>query len=248
MTDLQQPAQRHSEGSSIDSSDLYFRQVAVGEMANFAYLIGSLASREALVVDPAWSVDELLDSAADDDMNIVGALVTHYHQDHVGGKLFGREIEGVGRLLARNPVPLYVNEHEADGLRKVTGASESDIVRKSGGDVVELGRIRVRLLHTPGHTPGSQCFLVEEQGRPGSLISGDTLFLGSCGRVDLPGSDPEAMYRSLNQTLKQLPDETLLYPGHLYSSDPASTMGDQKATNPFLRVTSLDQFLMFMGA
>ena len=93
-----------------------------------------------------------------------------------------------------------------------------------------------------------ELFLVEEQGRPGSLISGDTLFLGSCGRVDLPGSDPEAMYRSLNQTLKQLPDETLLYPGHLYSSDPASTMGDQKATNPFLRVTSLDQFLMFMGA
>ncbi len=248
MTDLQKLAQRHSEGSSIDSSDLYFRQVAVGEMANFAYLIGSLTRREALVVDPAWSVDELLDSAAADDMNIVGALVTHYHQDHVGGKLFGREIEGVGRLLARNPVPLYVNEHEADGLRKVTGASESDIVRKSGGDVVELGQIRVRLLHTPGHTPGSQCFLVEEQGRPGSLISGDTLFLGSCGRVDLPGSDPEAMYRSLNQTLKQLPDETLLYPGHLYSSDPASTMGDQKATNPFLRVTSLDQFLMFMGA
>jgi hydroxyacylglutathione hydrolase len=234
--------------SSNDAGDLYFRQVAVGEMANFAYLIGSRASREALLVDPAWSVDELLDSAQADDMNVVGALVTHYHQDHVGGELFGHEIEGVGRLLERNPVPLYVNEHEADGLRKVTGASESDLERKSGGDVIELGQIRIRLLHTPGHTPGSQCFLVEEQGQPASLISGDTLFLGSCGRVDLPGSDPEAMYRSLNQTLKQLPDETLLYPGHLYSSDPASTMGDQKATNPFLRVTSLDQFLMFLGA
>jgi len=244
MTDAQRDPSEHS---SNDAGDLYFRQVAVGDMANFAYLIGSRASREALVVDPAWSVDELLDSAEADDMNVVGALVTHYHQDHVGGELFGHEIEGVGRLLERNPVPLYVNEHEADGLRKVTGASESDMVRKSGGDVIELGQIRVRLLHTPGHTPGSQCFLVEEQGRPGSLISGDTLFLGSCGRVDLPGSDPEAMYRSLNQTLKQLPDETLLYPGHLYSSDPASTMGDQKATNPYLRVTSLDQFLMFLG-
>ncbi len=245
MSDQQPAAQDSSQDSS---SDLYFRQVPVGEMANFAYLIGSLESREALVVDPAWSVDELLDSAEADGMNVVGALITHYHQDHVGGDLFGHEIEGVSRLLERNPVPLYVNEHEADGLRKVTGASDNDMVRKCGGDVIELGQIRVRLLHTPGHTPGSQCFLVEEQGRPGSLISGDTLFLGSCGRVDLPGSDPEAMYRSLNQTLKQLPDETLLFPVHLYSSDPASTMGDQKATNPFLRVTSLEQFLMFMGA
>jgi glyoxylase-like metal-dependent hydrolase (beta-lactamase superfamily II) len=228
--------------------DLYFRQVAVGEMANFAYLVGSHSARKALIVDPAWNVDGLLDLAEGDDMQVVGALVTHYHQDHVGGSLFGQEIEGVGRLLARNPVPLHVNEHEADGLRKVTGASESDLARQDGGDVIELGPIRVRLLHTPGHTPGSQCFLVEQAGHPGALISGDTLFLGSCGRVDLPGSDPEAMYYSLNQTLKQLPDETRLYPGHLYSSDPESTLGDQKATNPFLRVTSLDQFLMFMGA
>ena len=89
---------------------------------------------------------------------------------------------------------------------------------------------------------------MEEAGRPSSLVSGDTLFLGSCGRVDLPGADPEAMYRSLNHTLRQLPDDTLLFPGHLYSADPASTIGEQKRTNPFLRVTSLDQFLMFMGA
>lgn len=229
------------------TSDLYFRQLAVGEMANFAYLVGSLSSRQAFVVDPAWSVDGLLDLAEEDGFDVVGALVTHYHQDHVGGRIFGHDIEGVGRLLERKPMPLYVNENEAEGLRKVTGASESDLRRHSGGDVLELGRIRVRLLHTPGHTPGSQCFLVEEEGRPASLVSGDTLFLGSCGRVDLPGSDPEAMYHSLNDTLHKLPDDTLLYPGHLYSSEPVSTMGDQKQTNPFLRVTSLDQFLMFMG-
>ena len=106
----------------------------------------------------------------------------------------------------------------------------------------------MRFLHTPGHTPGSQCFLVEEPGQPGRLVSGDTLFLGSCGRVDLPGSDPEAMYHSLNGTLKRLPDDTLLYPGHHYSAEPFDTMGHEKRTNPFLRVASLDQFLMFMGA
>lgn len=229
-------------------SDLYFEQIAVGQMANLAYLVGSRTTREALIVDPAWSVDALLDRAEADGMKVTGALVTHYHQDHVGGSIFGMEIEGVDRLLARNPVPLYVNEHEADGTKQVTGASESDLKRMTGGDTIALGAVRVRLLHTPGHTPGSQCFLVEEEGHPGRLVSGDTLFLGSCGRVDLPGSDPEAMYRSLNETLKQLPDETLLYPGHLYSTEAEGLLGNEKRNNPFLRVANLEQFLMFMGA
>jgi len=230
-----------------EASDLYFHQVAVGQMANLAYLVGSLSTREALLVDPAWSVDALLDRAETDGMKVVGALATHYHQDHVGGQIFGMDIEGVARLLERHPVPIYVNEHEADGMRKVTGASESDLERKAGGDTLTFGELRIRLLHTPGHTPGSQCFLVEERGQPGRLVSGDTLFLGSCGRVDLPGSDAEAMYRSLNGTLRELPDETVLYPGHLYSTDPYGTLGEQKRTNPFLRVANLDQFLSFLS-
>jgi glyoxylase-like metal-dependent hydrolase (beta-lactamase superfamily II) len=231
-----------------DAGDLYFQQIPVGEMANLAYLIGSRSTREVLLVDPAWNVDGLLEQAEADGMKVVGALITHYHQDHVGGSIFGMNIEGVAKLLERAPVPIYVNEHEAEGTRRITGASASDLAPRSGGDVIELGGVRVRLLHTPGHTPGSQCFLVEESGRPGRLVSGDTLFLGSCGRVDLPGSDPEEMYRSLNEKLKRLPDETLLYPGHLYSSEASGRMGDEKRTNPFLRVASLDQFLMFMGA
>ena len=230
-----------------EASDLYFQQVAVGEMANLAYLVGSRSTREALLVDPAWSVDALLDRAESDGMKVVGALATHYHQDHVGGQIFGFDIEGVARLLARHPVPIYVNEHEADGMRKVTGASDSDLVRKAGGDTLAFGEVLIRLLHTPGHTPGSQCFLVEERGHPGRLISGDTLFLGSCGRVDLPGSDAEAMYRSINGTLRELPDETVLYPGHLYSTDPYGTLGEQKRTNPFLRAANLAQFLSFLG-
>jgi hydroxyacylglutathione hydrolase len=231
-----------------DASDLYFQQLPVGQMANLAYLIGSLSTREAYLVDPAWTVDALLDRAEADGMKVVGALATHYHQDHVGGRIMGFDIEGVARLLERQPMPILVNDSEAEGTRKVTGASESDLVRKSGGDVLELGAIRIRLLHTPGHTPGSQCFLVEEKGQPARLVSGDTLFLGSCGRVDLPGADPEAMYRSLNEILRNLPDETLLYPGHLYSPEPFGTMGEQKQSNPFLRVANLEQFLMFMGA
>jgi len=231
----------------VPESDLYFRQYHVGQMANFVYLIGSRATREAVVVDPAWEVDQLLDQAEADGMDVVGALVTHYHQDHVGGSIFGMNIEGLDRLMERKPVKVHVNKHEAEGLRHVTGISRNDLVEHEGGDWIEIGGIRTRLLHTPGHTPGSQCFLVEEAGQPGQLVSGDTLFLGSCGRVDLPGSDPEAMYHSLNDTLKQLPDETLLFPGHLYSAEGQSTMGEQKRTNPFLRVTSLEMFLGFMG-
>ncbi len=230
-----------------DESDLYFQQIPVGQMANLAYLVGSLSAREALIVDPAWEVDALLDLAEADGMTLVGALITHYHQDHIGGQIFGQSIEGLDRLLSRNPMPIHVNKHETEGVEKVSGCSKSDLVSHEGGDTIELGDIRVRLVHTPGHTPGSQCFLVEERGRPGRLVSGDTLFLGSCGRVDLPGSDPEAMYRSLNETLRRLDDDTLLYPGHLYSSEPSGTLGEQKRTNPYLRVTGLEQFLGFMG-
>ena len=227
--------------------DLYFRQEAVGEMANLAYLIGNRSTREALVVDPAWNVDALLDLAEADGMQVTGALVTHYHQDHVGGRIFGLDIEGLPRLLERNPVKVHVHDVEADGVRRITGVSESDLERHTGGDVLELGPVRVRLLHTPGHTPGSQCFLIEEAGQPARLVSGDTLFLGSCGRVDLPGSDPEAMYHSLNGTLKRLADDTLVYPGHLYAPEASGTLGEQKRSNPTLRVASLDQFLTFMG-
>ena len=231
-----------------ESSDLYFRQIPVGQMANLAYLVGSHSTRETLVVDPAWNVDSLLDLAETDGMQVVGALVTHYHQDHIGGSVFGMNIEGVPRLLERCPVPLHVNEREAEGTCKVTGASESDLVRHEAGDEITLGGLRIRLLHTPGHTPGSQCFLVEERDKPGHLVAGDTLFLGSCGRVDLPGANPEDMYYSLNSTLKALPDETLVYPGHCYAGEPCDSLGSQKRTKPFLRVTSLEQFLMFMGA
>jgi glyoxylase-like metal-dependent hydrolase (beta-lactamase superfamily II) len=228
-------------------SDLYFAQVPVGEMANFAYLVGSRATRECLLVDPAWSVDALCERAEADGMRVAGALVTHYHQDHVGGSIFGMQIEGLARLMARAPVPVHVQAREAEGVRKVTGLSASDLVPHDAGDTLELGGVRVRLIHTPGHTPGSQCFLVEEAGAPGRLVSGDTLFLGSCGRVDLPGGDPEALFDSLTNRLGRLPDDTLLYPGHFYAAEPFSTLGEQKRTNPYLRVARLEDFLSFLG-
>lgn len=232
------------------ANDLYFVQQLVGDMANFAYLIGSRSARQAYVVDPAWNVQGLLDRAAKDGVEIVGALVTHYHQDHVGGEIFGHRIEGVAKLLELAPVPIHVQKHEARGVMQVTGASAGDLVAHEGGDVLELGAVRVQLIHTPGHTPGSQCFLVSERDasgeQAGHLVAGDTLFLDSCGRVDLPGSDPRAMYESL-ASLRRLPDDTTLFPGHLYSPEGHDALGNQKRTNPYLRATSVEHFLELMG-
>ena len=155
------------------ASDLVFHQIPVGEMANLAYLVGSRSAREALLVDPAWSVDALLDTAEAEGLRVVGALVTHYHQDHVGGRIFGHDIEGVARLLERAPVPIHVNEHEAEGTRQVTGASESDLVRHAAGDAIALGALAVRLLHTPGHTPGHHSLLVRLAQMGPVILSGD---------------------------------------------------------------------------
>jgi hypothetical protein len=115
-----------------------------------------------------------------------------------------------------------------------------------GGDAKKEKKGDTRPTEIPYDTPGSQCFLVEERDRAGQLVSGDTLFLNGCGRVDLPGADPRAMYESL-ETLKRLPDETTLFPGHLYSPEGHDSLGDQKRTNPYLRAASVEMFLGFMG-
>ncbi|RMG48514.1 MAG: MBL fold metallo-hydrolase [Acidobacteria bacterium] len=232
---------------------LYFRQLRAGrdfarvnpiaaQMVNFVYLIGDRQSGECLIVDPAWDVDGLLEIAERDGMTVVGALATHYHPDHVGGDLFGFDVQGVARLLERVGVKVHVHREEADGLKKITGLSESDLARHDSGDILEIGQQRIEFIHTPGHTPGSQCFLVNGE----RLVSGDTLFVRGCGRVDLPGGDPEKMYESLTQKLAKLPDETILYPGHDYADKPTSTIGEEKQNNYYLRIKSLDEWLRLM--
>ena len=119
---------------------------------------------------------------------------------------------------------MHVQRAEAEWVKRSTGLSDSDLALHDSGDVVHVGGIPIELMHTPGHTPGSQCFLVD-----GRLVAGDTLFLEGCGRTDLPGSDPDAMYESLTQRLATLPDTTVLYPGHRYSPAPSATMGDTRA-------------------
>ena len=160
--------------------------------------------------------------------------------------MMGQHIDGIPELLTERGVKVYVNKEEASWVSQTIGLETSDMVAVDGETEISIGKVPLRFIHTPGHTPGSQCFLVEEEGQPGRLVSGDTLFLGSCGRVDLPGSAPEAMYRSLNETLVRLPDDTIVFPGHLYG-DPQGSLGEQKRTNPLMRVSGLEQFLSFMG-
>lgn len=239
--------------------DLYFRQLLSGrdfatgdpmaaQMVNFVYLIGDRETGEAVVVDPAYAVGELVEALEADGMRLTGVLATHHHPDHVGGSMMGHGIEGIDRLLDKVDVPVHVNRHEADLVTKVTGVGGAQLVSHDGGDVLEVGGISLRMIHTPGHTPGSQCFLVTAAGggQTGTaaalLVAGDTLFLQGCGRTDLPGSDPEAMFHSL-RTLAALPDETALFPGHRYSPASSAVMGAVKEMNPVLRVPDKDQWL-----
>lgn len=216
---------------------LYLKQMELGPMQNYVYLVGDPERRECVVVDPAWEIDAIVRTAEADGMRLTGVLITHTHPDHVGGHLFGTDIPGVADLLERLAAKVYVHKAEREFLK----GFGSDLQPVEGGEEIEVGRLRIAFLHTPGHTPGSQCFYVD-----GRLISGDTLFIGSCGRTDLPGGDPAEMYRSLTQRLAKLDDATLLFPGHNYGG-PFSTIGDERRQNPFMRFASLGEFLRAMG-
>jgi Zn-dependent hydrolases, including glyoxylases len=191
------------------------------------------------VVDAAWDIDEILRIAAQDEMEITHALVTHTHPDHVGGGFAGMEIAGATELLDKCKAKVVVHKAEAEFIK---GLSSSDMIKTDNGDKVDVGGLEVQLMHTPGHTPGSQCFLVENR-----VVSGDTLFIDACGRVDFPGGNPEQMYYSLTQKLMDLPDDMILFPGHNYAPLKHATIGEQKKTNPYLKFSSLKQFLAAMG-
>lgn len=220
---------------------LIVEQIQIGPMQNFAYLIGDKATREVVVIDPAWDIEGLLNFVDERDYTLKGALVTHYHPDHCGGSFGHNVVEGVAALLERHALPIYANEHEVAGVQKVTGVSKTDLKSVSSGDKLAVGDIEIEFLHTPGHTPGSQCFRVKH-----TLISGDTLFIDGCGRVDLPGSNSEDMFNSLRK-LAELPDETILLPGHNYSAVAHATMGETKRTNAYMRINNLESWKMMMG-
>jgi glyoxylase-like metal-dependent hydrolase (beta-lactamase superfamily II) len=237
----------------VSTSDrLYFRQLLAGrdfaagdmiatQMRNFAYLIGDRETGDAVVVDPAYAANDLVDTLEADGMHLSGVLVTHHHPDHVGGTMMGFTLKGLAELLERQSVPVHVNALEAEWVSRVTDIPLSDLTSHQHGDKVAVGQIEIELLHTPGHTPGSQCFLLD-----GRLVAGDTLFLDGCGRTDFPGGNVDDMFRSLQQLAKLTGDPTV-FPGHWYSEQPSAPLEDVKRGNYVYRASNLDQWRMLMG-
>ena len=235
------------------SSDrLYFKQLLSGrdfaagdmiatQMRNFAYLIGDRETGDAVVVDPAYAANDLVDTLEADGMHLSGVLVTHHHPDHVGGTMMGFTLKGLAELMERQSVPVHVNSHEAHWVSRITDIPMSDLTSHEHGDKVSVGDIEIELLHTPGHTPGSQCFLLD-----GRLVAGDTLFLEGCGRTDFPGGNVDEMFRSLQQ-LAKLPGDPTVFPGHWYSTEPSAPLEDVKRTNYVYRASNLDQWRAVMG-
>lgn len=235
----------------MGSDRLYFRQLLAGrdwavgdpiatQMRNFSYLIGDRESGECVVVDPAYAAGDLVDIAEADGLRLTGVLATHHHPDHVGGTMMGFTLRGVKELLERVQVPVHVNHEELSWVANVTGIAPSELTGHDHGDTLAVGGIEIEFLHTPGHTPGSQCFLFEDR-----LVAGDTLFVDGCGRTDFPGGDSDAMFRSLRH-LAELSGDPVVYPGHWYSEEPSAALSSVRENNYVMRPTTLEQWHMLM--
>jgi hydroxyacylglutathione hydrolase len=209
---------------------MFIEQREVGQMAVFAYLVGDKESGEAFVIDPAADTDGIIAEAEKNKVRIRYIVNTHGHVDHIGGNAEMKEKTGAAIII-----------HEADA--DMLGATPAAMLRMFGakqsppadrtvrdGDLIEVGAIKVRVIHTPGHSRGSMVLLLD-----GHAFTGDTLFVEAVGRTDLPGGSAEIMFDSIQQKLCTLPDETAVLPGHNYGSMPTSTIGHEKKFNPFLR-------------
>lgn len=219
------------------------KQMEIGPMMNFVYIIGCQKTRQGAVIDPAWDVPLIRKTAREMNLELSLALMTHCHPDH---------INGLPELLDFTKVRVCMHPLETGYMRtmavqlgvpadlaQVPAANYQPV---SDGEEIALGELSIRVLHTPGHTPGSVCYLVND-----SLFSGDTLFVNACGRVDLPGGDPAAMWFSLNRKLTGLDDRTILFPGHNYGGRRSSTIGEQRRSNPYMQYASQQEFVRDMG-
>jgi len=202
---------------------MIFKQVPVGTLQNFAYIIGDEKTRVAAIVDPAWETDRLLKLCEDLGLKVSYVINTHSHQDHT---------QGNEQVAKRTGAKIVMHEK---------ASSRKDIAVKDG-DVIEVGSIKIGVLYTPGHCLDSICLLVD-----GKLLTGDTLFVGECGRTDLPGSDPSQMYDSLFNKILPLQDSIEVYPGHDYGRSPSSTIGYERRNNYTLKTRTKEEFIQFMA-
>lgn len=212
-----------------ETTDLLIHHIQIGPAANFVYLVGDKHSRTLAVVDPAWDPFQIEEEIGRLGFTLAAVLLTHGHSDHTNG---------LAALLGDRPLPVYLSPHELTQFRPDLGETAAVVVDTQHGAEITLGTLRLRVLHTPGHSPGCQLFHL---GR--YLISGDTLFIDGCGRCDLPGSDVTAAFHSLHHVIAPLPDDTLILPGHDYGPKPFDTLGNQRQSNRFLRANTLESFI-----
>lgn len=193
-------------------------QIPASSMANFAYLVFCEKTQQAVVIDPSQQPQKLLDEAKSRQLQIIGLLNTHGHPDHIAGN---------PQILAATGAPLWAHPL---ALSQVDNPL-------ADGDEIPVGEGVIKVLHTPGHTPGSVVFITGD-----GIITGDTLFVGRCGRADLPGSDVDQLYDSLLR-LRLLDERLKVYPGHDYGSRPVSTLGDELKENPFFNAPDRESFI-----
>jgi len=209
---------------------MFLKQMQVGHMAVFAYIVGDPEIGEGLVIDPAANVDGIIKTAKKNDINIKYIVNTHGHVDHISGNTEMKAKTGAQIIVHKDDAPLLMFTPAA--VFRMFGAKQSPYpdITVSDGDNITVGKVSLKVIHTPGHTTGGISLYTE-----GYVFTGDTLFVGAVGRTDFPGGSWPVMRQSIIEKLCTLPDDTEVLPGHNYGSKPTSTIGYEKMHNPYLR-------------
>jgi hydroxyacylglutathione hydrolase len=199
-------------------------QLEVGNMQNFTYVIEDEETKEAVIIDPSWDLDLVIETLERNSLKVKYIINTHHHFDHT-----------IGNDAIVKHTRSKILQHESSTLK--------NDIRLSNGEKIKFGNSELTIIHTPGHSKDSICLVGDEK-----IFSGDTLFVGNCGRVDLPGGNAKELYHSLFDVICKLDDNLVLYPGHNYGISPNSTIGKEKKTNFVLQSRTEEEFVNFMGS